>query len=59
MSKIFYMPANDISGTWTNSGEQAGTPEFKEDVSIFKFIQDNETTAVTPYAITPHRIVLS
>jgi hypothetical protein len=39
MSKVFYMPANNYTGVWENS-EAAASPEFKEGVSIFKFVQE-------------------
>jgi len=39
MSKIFYMPAPDITGLWAADG---ALPEYKEDVSVFKFIMTDD-----------------
>jgi hypothetical protein len=62
MSKVFYMPANDLFGVWKNSGDAAGLPEPKEDVSVFKFAQKDGGKAASYSVcdgISAHRAILS
>ncbi|MCL2219276.1 MAG: hypothetical protein FWB94_05250 [Chitinispirillia bacterium] len=43
MSKVFYMPAPELNGTWAVGD---ALPEYKEEVSIFKFtVADNGKSA--------------
>jgi hypothetical protein len=42
MSNVFYMPAPSFLGVWDGSGV---SPEFKENVSVFKFVQEGDNAA--------------
>jgi len=42
MSNLFYMPPPDLMGVWDSSKAE---PEFKEDVSVFKFERNGDKAA--------------
>jgi len=44
MSNTFYMPPPDLTGVWDASKAE---PEFKEDISVFKFDRNGDTAAFT------------
>jgi len=48
MAKVFYMPPPSIQAVWNASDE---SEEFKEDVSVFKFLLDSDGSALAKYAI--------
>jgi len=51
MSKIFYLPEPNFTGVWSNSGNAAGLPEYKDGVSVFKFALDSDDAETAVFSV--------
>jgi len=51
MPTVFYLPEPNFSGVWTNTGDKAASPEYKDKVSVFKFTVKSDDAPTAEFAI--------
>jgi hypothetical protein len=51
MPSVFFLPEPNFSGIWTNTGDAAAQPEYKDGASVFKFTVDSDDSPTAMFSI--------